>query len=87
MGLLARVGVPTEAFEGFMEDGRMGAIAWGLPDKTERDLGPNGWERFVGGEEPPLCLAVDADHLEMPMPGHVHLMHGAMEEAFAYLAK
>ncbi|KAF9634982.1 LasS2 [Lasiodiplodia theobromae] len=85
MGLLARVGVPTVAFEGFMEDARMGAIAWGLPDKTERDLGPNGWEKYVG--EKPLCLAVEADHLEMPMPGHVHLMHGAMEEAFAYLSK
>ncbi|KAL8786837.1 MAG: hypothetical protein Q9213_002574 [Squamulea squamosa] len=82
MQLLADQNIPTEPFAGFMEDARMGAIAWGLPHKTEADLGPNGWDRFVGKM---LCLSVDADHLEMPMPGHVHLLHGAMEEAFKYL--
>ncbi|KAL8811792.1 MAG: hypothetical protein Q9200_001524 [Gallowayella weberi] len=82
MQLLADGGIPTEPFAGFMEDARMGAIAWGLPHKTEADLGPNGWDRFVGKT---LCMSVDADHLEMPMPGHVHLLHGAMEEAFKYM--
>ncbi|KAH8892730.1 non-reducing polyketide synthase [Thozetella sp. PMI_491] len=83
MRLLADAGIPTEPFPKFMEDARMGAIAWGLPHKTPADLGPNGWDKFVGEA---LCLSVDADHLEMPMPGHVHLLHGVMEEAFSYLS-
>ena len=82
MQLLAKAGIPTEPFPGFMEDSRMGAIAWGLPNKTDSDLGPNGWERYVGEA---LCLSVEADHLEMPMPSHVHLLYRAMEEALAYL--
>ncbi|KAL8910261.1 MAG: hypothetical protein Q9171_004425 [Xanthocarpia ochracea] len=83
MQLLEDQDIPTEPFAKFMEGAKMGAIAWGLPHKTEADLGPNGWDRYVGET---LCLSVDADHLEMPMPGHVHLLHGAMEEAFAYLS-
>jgi zearalenone synthase (nonreducing iterative type I polyketide synthase) len=82
MKLLDANDIPTKAFPGFMEDPKMGAIAWGLPHKTAEDLGPNGWDRYVGKT---LDLAIDADHLEMPMPSHVHLLHGAMEEAFAYL--
>lgn len=82
MKLLEANDIPTKAFPGFMEDPKMGAIAWGLPHKKAEDLGPNGWDRFVGET---LNLAIDADHLEMPMPSHVHLLHGAMEEAFAYL--
>ena len=39
-------------------------------------------EQIVGDT---LCLSIDADHLEMPMPGHVHLLHRAMEEAVTYL--
>ncbi|KAF2273801.1 polyketide synthase [Westerdykella ornata] len=81
MALLRKSNIPTEAFDGFMEDARMGAIAWGLPHKTPADLGPNGWERYVGEA---YCLSVDADHLEMPMPGHVHLLHGAIEDALTY---
>ena len=83
MQLLADRDIPTEPFAGFMEDAKMGAIAWGLPHKTDADLGPNGWDRYVGET---LCLSIDADHLEMPMPGHVHLLHGAMEEALSYLS-
>ncbi|KAI4270686.1 MAG: hypothetical protein L6R38_007051 [Xanthoria sp. 2 TBL-2021] len=82
MQLLADRDIPTEPFVGFMEHAKMGAIAWGLPHKTDADLGPNGWDRYVGEA---LCVSIDADHLEMPMPGHVHLLHGAMEEAFTYL--
>lgn len=78
---LADNGIATKAYPGFMEDGKVGAVMWGLPHKTAEDLGPNGWDRFVGEM---LCLSIDADHLEMPMPSHVHLLHGAMEEAFAY---
>ncbi|CAG8971037.1 hypothetical protein HYALB_00005275 [Hymenoscyphus albidus] len=82
MDLLAKPNIPTKAFTGFMKDGRMGAIAWGLPHKTDADLGPNGWERFVGEAR---CSSIDADHLEMPMPTHVHLLQKGMEEAFEYL--
>ena len=82
MQLLADRGIPTEPYAGFMEDPKMGAVVWSLPHKTTADLGPNGWDRYVGET---LCLSIDADHLEMPIPGHVHLLHGAMEEAFAYL--
>ena len=82
MQLLTDSDIPTEPFAGFMEDPRMGAIAWGLPHKTLADLGPNGWDRYVGDA---LCLSIDADHLEMPMPGHVHLLHSTMEQAFAHL--
>lgn len=80
--LLADRDIPTEPFSGFMEHAKMGAIAWGLPHKTDADQGPNGWDRYVGKA---LCLSIDADHLKMPMPGHVHLLHRAMEEAFTYL--
>ena len=45
MQLLADQDIPTERFAGFMEDAKMGAIAWGLPHKTDADLGPNGWNR------------------------------------------
>lgn len=82
MRMLAEADIPTKAFPGFMENTKMGAVAWGLPHKTAADLGPNGWEKYVGEA---LCLPIEADHLEMPMPGHVHLLHGAMEEAFSYL--
>ena len=82
MQLLADQDIPTERFAGFMEDAKMGAIAWGLPHKTDADPGPNGWNTYVGYT---LCLSIYADHLEMPMPGHVHLLHRAMEEAFNYL--
>ncbi|KAF2143953.1 uncharacterized protein K452DRAFT_266997 [Aplosporella prunicola CBS 121167] len=80
--MLAEADIPTEPFPGFMEDPRMGEVGWSLPDKTPADLGPNGWDRYVGEAK---CVSVDADHLEMPMPGHVHLLHGAMEEMLPYL--
>ncbi|KAJ0329999.1 hypothetical protein COL5a_003829 [Colletotrichum fioriniae] len=78
------MGFPAEAYPGFMEDPALGALAWGFPDKrgSEGALGPNGWDKYVG--EVGQCLSVDADHLEMPMPGHVHLMREKIEEALAY---
>lgn len=81
--LLAKSSIPTEPFPGSMEAGMMGAIAWGLPHKTDADLGPNGWDKYVGKT---LCLSVDVDHLEIPMPQHVNLLHGSMEEAFEYFS-
>lgn len=74
----------VEAYPGFMQDSTLGAIAWGVPDKRgcEGALGPNGWDAYVGGEI--LCKSVEADHLDMLMPGQVHLLQEAMEEAVAY---
>lgn len=81
---LADRGFAVAPYPGFMQDPALGAIAWGVPDKcgVEGVLGPNGWDEYVGGDI--LCKSVDADHLEMLMPGHVHLLQGAMEEAVGY---
>ncbi|KAK6723952.1 Non-reducing polyketide synthase zea1 [Fusarium graminearum] len=81
MQKLAKRGIPTEPYPKFMEDSELGPVAWGLPHKTKNDLGPNGWERYVGDA---LCLSMPADHLEMPMPGHVHLLHEKMTRAFEF---
>ncbi|KAL2401278.1 Non-reducing polyketide synthase curS2 [Exophiala dermatitidis] len=81
MELLKKAGIPTKAYPGFMEDPRLGPFACFIPDKTEADLGPNGWDRYVGDL---LCLHMDADHLDMPMPGHVHKMHEEMEKALVH---
>ncbi|CAG7565804.1 unnamed protein product [Fusarium equiseti] len=81
MQKLAKRGIPTEPYPKFMEDSELGPVAWGLPHKTQHDLGPNGWERYIGEA---LCLSISADHLEMPMPGHVHLLHETMARAFEY---
>lgn len=67
--LLTNANIPTDTFPGFMEDAKMGAIAWGLPHKTSADLGSNVWDAYVGEV---LCLGIDTDQLEMPMSGHVH---------------
>lgn len=82
MRMLTDGGFPAEAYPGFMEDPALGALAWGFPDKigSEGALGPNGWDKYVGET---TCLSVDADHLDMPMPGHAHLMRGAIEQALA----
>ncbi|KAF8850827.1 conidial yellow pigment biosynthesis polyketide synthase [Acephala macrosclerotiorum] len=81
MQMLADQGIPTKAYPGFMEDPELGTFACLVPDKTKADLGPNGWDRFAGDM---LTLSVDADHLDLPMPGHVHLLHGQMERVFNY---
>lgn len=68
---LVELGYPIESYPGYMEDPRLGAMAWSIPHKkTESDLGPGGWENFVGGGagENLLCLAVDADHHEVLHP-------------------
>lgn len=66
---LVQLGYPVKSYSGYMEDPRLGAMAWSIPHKnTESDLGPGGWESFVGAGEDGtigknlLCLAVDADH-------------------------
>lgn len=74
----------VESYPGFMQDSTLGAIAWGVPDKRgcEGALGPNGWNEYIG--EDILCKSVDADHLEMLMPGQVESLQGAIEEAVTY---
>ncbi|KIM92530.1 hypothetical protein OIDMADRAFT_62490 [Oidiodendron maius Zn] len=81
--MLADEGIPTKAYPGYMEDPELSPIACLVPDKTKADLGPNGWDRYAGDV---LTLSVDADHLDLPMPGHVHLLHGQMEVAFSYFS-
>lgn len=81
MQKLAKRGIPTEPYSGFMEDSELGPVAWGLPHKTKSDLGPNGCDKYIGEA---LCLSMPADHLEMPMPGHVHLLYENMARAFEY---
>ncbi|KAJ6133989.1 conidial yellow pigment biosynthesis polyketide synthase [Penicillium sp. IBT 18751x] len=82
MQMLADQGIPTTSYPGYMEDPKLGAFACLVPDRTEADLGPNGWEKYTAGEV--LTLSVNGDHLDLPMPGHVHLLHEQMEKAFAY---
>lgn len=83
MQKLAGQGVPTEPYAGFMEDPGLGTFACLVPDKGE-NLGPNGWDRYTGGDV--MALSVAGDHFELPMPGHVHLLQAQMEKAFAYFA-
>jgi zearalenone synthase (nonreducing iterative type I polyketide synthase) len=82
MKLVTDQGISTEPYPGFMGDPKMGAVAWTLPHKTDADLGPNGWDRYVGNN--PLCLSIEADHLDMPTPGYAQSLAEAMEQAFDY---
>lgn len=81
MKMLADEGIPTTAYPGYMEDPKLSPMACLVPDKTKADLGPNGWDRYAGDV---LALSVDADHLDLPMPGHVHLLHAQLEKAFSH---
>ena len=83
MQKLAAQGVPTKPYPGFMEDPRLGTFACFVPDKGE-NLGPNGWEKYTGGDV--MAMSVAGDHFELPMPGHVHLLQAQMEKAFAYFS-
>lgn len=81
MKMLMENDIPVKAYPGFMEDPKNGPFACFIPDKTEVDMGPNGWDKYVGNL---LCLHMDADHLDMPMPGHVHLLHEQMTTVLAH---
>ena len=81
MKMLADNGFPTKAYPGYMEDPKLSPMACLVPDKTKADLGPNGWDKFVGNV---LTLSVDADHLDLPMPAHVHLLHKQLEKVFTH---
>ncbi|KAI1263634.1 beta-ketoacyl synthase domain-containing protein [Xylariaceae sp. FL1019] len=82
--MLAERNMPTEAYPGFLEDPKLGAVAWSLPHKGKY-LGPNGWDKFVGEEL--KCMSVPADHLEMPMPGFAHMFAECMDKAFEYFSQ
>ncbi|KAI3397077.1 hypothetical protein diail_11219, partial [Diaporthe ilicicola] len=79
MRRLADQGVPTAPYAGFMEDPKLGTFACLVPDKGGDGLGPNGWDRYTGGDV--MALSVAGDHFELPMPGHVHLLQQQMEKA------
>jgi iterative type I PKS product template protein len=81
MKLLKEAGIPTTAYPGFMEDPKLGPFACLVPDKTKADLGPNGWDKYVGEILP---LHIDCDHLDMPMPRHVHLLHEKLEDVMTH---
>ena len=83
MQKLAEQRVPTKPYPGFMEDPKLGTFACLIPDKGE-NLGPNGWEKYTGGDV--MAMSVAGDHFELPMPGHVHLLQAQIEKAFAYFS-
>ena len=83
MQKLARQCVPTKPYPGFMEDPKLGTFACLIPDKGE-NLGPNGWEKYTGGDV--MAMSVAGDHFELPMPGHVHLLQAQIEKAFTYFS-
>ena len=85
MKKLAKRGLTAESRPGFMEDPSLGAIRWSILNKGPGNLGPNGWEKFIGYE--PLCSSVKADHLEMVALGQVRSLRGALEQAFGYLTR
>lgn len=69
LGMMAMLNVRTESGENFMMDPSLGPVAWAVPSKKEGDLGPNGWDRFVGDKM--KILVAEADHLSMPVPPDV----------------
>ncbi|KZN88913.1 Conidial yellow pigment biosynthesis polyketide synthase [Penicillium chrysogenum] len=75
--------IPTEAYPGFMEDPRLGAVGWSLAHKTDSDLGPNGWDKYVGKDRL-ICASIYGDHLDLPTPGFVHLLGQEIEKAFEH---
>jgi len=75
-------GVPVKPYKGFMEDPRLGTFACLVPDKGAENLGPNGWDRFTGGEV--LVGSVSEDHFGIFEPVGVPKLQGEMEKAFEY---
>lgn len=73
LGMMAMLNVRTESGENFMMDPSLGPVAWAVPSKKEGDLGPNGWDRFVG--EKMKILVAEADHLSMPVPPDVSISY------------
>lgn len=89
---LVELGYPVESYPGYMQDPSLGAMAWSIPHKmTESDLGPGGWENFVGGEgnsgtgQNLLCLAVDADHHKVLHPSTVSSTSKLIDQGLTFL--
>lgn len=82
LGMMAMLNVRTESGENFMMDPSLGPVAWAVPSKKEGDLGPNGWDRFVG--EKIKILVAEADHLSMPVPPDVSSTHSLLSTEIAY---
>jgi thioesterase domain-containing protein len=77
-------GLPTKPYPGFMVDPKLSPFACHVPNKSNENLGPNGWETYTGGEV--MALSVNGDHFELPMPGHVGLLQAQMENALTYFS-
>ena len=69
LSLMSEMNLRTEMPEGFMTDPSLGPAAWSVPNKTGADLGPNGWDQFLGDNI--KVLVADADHMSMPVPPDV----------------
>ncbi|KAI6432250.1 Type I Iterative PKS [Pyricularia oryzae] len=88
--LQARVvehGIPLEPFPGFMQDAKLGHLLGSLLDKTPADLGPNGWDDYVGGVEKGreiLCLSVAANHQEILQPAFARKTAEAIEKSLVF---
>ncbi|TLD34119.1 hypothetical protein PspLS_00335 [Pyricularia sp. CBS 133598] len=89
--LMSRVvehGIPLESFPGFMQDAKLGHLLWSLLDKTPADLGPNGWDAYVGGDgargREVLCLSVAANHQEILQPAYARRTAEAIEKGLVF---
>ncbi|KAK1573275.1 beta-ketoacyl synthase domain-containing protein [Colletotrichum navitas] len=75
--------ITTTAYPGFMQDPALGAVMWGLPHKTRGDLGPNGWDKFVGSQRL-MCMSINADHLQIPTPSYAPLLGEHIDKALSF---
>uniref|UniRef100_L2FY82 Polyketide synthase n=1 Tax=Colletotrichum fructicola (strain Nara gc5) TaxID=1213859 RepID=L2FY82_COLFN len=89
---LADMGYPVEPYPGFMENPKLGAVAWSLPDKnSETDLGPGGWDKYVGagkdGElgENMVCLAIEGDHHDAIAPTGAHRLAESLDKGVRFV--
>ncbi|KAK8099816.1 conidial yellow pigment biosynthesis polyketide synthase [Apiospora kogelbergensis] len=87
------LGYPIESYPGFMEDPKLGSVAWSLLNKrTEADLGPGGWDKFVGAGRDDgemgknlLCLAIDTDHHDVLRPPMASLAAELLDQGLKYV--
>ncbi|KAF0329993.1 Polyketide synthase [Colletotrichum asianum] len=89
---LADMGYPVEPYPGFMENPKLGAVAWSLPDKkTETGLGPGGWDKYVGAGEDGevdknmVCLAVEGDHHDAIAPTGAHRLAESLDKGVRFV--
>ncbi|KAI8314241.1 Non-reducing polyketide synthase hmp3 [Colletotrichum sp. SAR11_59] len=89
---LADMGYPVEPYPGFMENPKLGAVAWSLPDKkTETGLGPVGCDKYVGAGEDGkvdknmVCLAVEGDHHDALAPTGAHRLAESLDKGVRFV--